>query len=256
MSAAFQNKSAGTAPHNEMEQFHKDAQRDDGEARDPETAAERLKAQLASQLPDGFYMSETYAGKPIAKPTRAYAREVLDEVRDVYENRELREDEFDSGDLHRALDKVSALLHEENEFAGNGFMYSMARSHALSFAGAVRWLNIHAMALDRHQENGNENAAENSLINFEGSKRQAFIEAAILDWCADNGAEINLQRGTDDALGLAGWQLTNQNVGQNNRKVRQTTRDLLWNGRQEKEAASPDEKLEASEEELDDAMAG
>jgi len=254
MSKAFSNLSAGTAPFNEIDQFHGNAQRDDGEATDPEQARQRQLAEIAASLPDGFYMGTNMAGNPAVKPTLAYARDTLEEVRDIFDNRDLREDECDASDVVAALGRTYNAIAAHNEFAANGFLYSLERAHAQALANATRWVVIHAAAVQRHQDNGNEDAAENSLLNFETSKAQAFIEAAILDYCQDNGVDINLKRGTDGALNLAGWQLMNQDKSSANKESRQTTRSMLWNGRQQEEAADPADKLEASEEELDEAM--
>lgn len=246
MSTAFDQHSDGTAPFNETEAFHANAQGDDGEATDPEGA--RRRAEIASQLPDGFFMGSTADGKPMPKPTLAYTREMLEEVRDVFDNRELREAEFDFSDISGALERTYAQLAEVNEFAANGFLYSMERAHAQSMASAVRWLVIHATNLQRHQDNGNENAAENSLLQFEASKKQAFLEAALLDFCQDNGIDVNLQRGTQGALNLAGWQLMNQHKTSDRKVAQQTTRSLLWNGRQEEQAADPADTVEEDDE--------
>jgi hypothetical protein len=243
MSQAFEQLQAGSAPFNETEAFHRNAQRDDAEATDPESVQERQRA-ADVQLPDGFYMGSTADGRPMAKPTLAYARDILAEVRDVFDNRDLREDECDASSVVNGLSRTFNALAKHNEFAANGFLYSLERAHSQSFAAAVRWLLIHANNVQRFNDNGNESAAENSLLSFETSKRQAFVEAAILDYCADNGVDVNLQRGVDAALNLAGWQIMNQQAGSSRRQAQQTTRELLWNGRQEEQTASPEEALE------------
>lgn len=249
MTKAFDKLSDGTAPHNEMDR-REPAQRDDGEATDPEGARRRME--MASNLPDGFYMSRDSKGKPLAKPTRENTRELLDSCVHIFAEREMREEELPdfSPTVTPPLNKLVAEMHKVNEFAANGFVYGIVREAAQRFANAVRWFEIHARNVERQSDNGNETGAENALINAEATRKQMFAEAALLDWCMDQGVEPDLSRGVDAALGLAGWQLTNSQQSQSRKASHNTTRELLWS----RPPAEPDEAIEATEEELDEAI--
>jgi len=227
---AFNTPSTGTAGGDEMGRIRDQApaQRDDAEATSPDDVRTRLRA-VEANLPDGFKYDYRPDGSLFIAPTQSYKAEVEESAASILDARTDREASLDASDLRAGLDATYEALEDVGgQFAANGFLYGLARSSAQDFAGAVRWLDIHASIIARHRENGNEDGAEDSLLRFEESRDQAFAHAAILDWLDDQGIEVSLARSVDQALSLAAWQLLNSDRPKANQAAKQTTAELLF----------------------------
>lgn len=247
---------AGTAPHNEVTAMQRDdnGQRDDREATMPREDI----APPTAQLPPGFrWMPKRDAsGRPVldrrgntvmtVKPTLENIRDLTDLVTEFFEARDVREDEVgDDAQLKKLLDKLQQNLGKANQYLGGaGPAYSLAGGYAQQLANAVRWVDIHAQQIQRHQANGNQDGADQSLINLESSRTQALKVASLLDWCEDAGATINIQWGVTQALNLAAWSIENAQQGQHRRAVQTTTRNYLYNT----PTSTPEEEAEATKE--------
>lgn len=229
MNPAFNTPTIGSAPFDEMAQRQDNAETPDTNA-DPEGSDVRMQAQiLASKLPEGFYVDFDRNQRPIARPTLAAIKHLGDMTAEFYAAREAREQQMEPDkSLNRALTSVYNNLHETNEFVANGFVYGLARDASKQVCNAMRWVEIHAQATSRRRDNGNEDGAEESLINFENSKAQALKNAQLLDWCADRGVEFNFENAARDALSLAGWQLSNSGNVTNRQAIRQNTMEMMF----------------------------
>lgn len=246
---AFFPPSTGTQGHNEVTAMRTNAQRDHNEATQADEYAERP---TGTDLPDGFRWSTQKNGKPIAVPTRDNINSLFELCTEFFDEREMRDQEMEPDkQLNAGLGKVHAQLLKCNEYMAGGLLYTLARAYSQELASALSWVRIHAQNIQRHQTSGNEQAAENSLLNLEGSRVQALKAAQMLDWVSSKGVEPQLLKGVNDALGLAGWRLANPQVSANTRAVQQTTRDYLFS----KPPKQPDEVLEREQErELEDDL--
>ena len=244
---ALFSPSAGSAPYNEVTAMHNNTQRDHNEATLPDEYATQP---TGTDLPDGFRWGKQANGKPIAVPTRDNIAELHELVSELYNEREMRYQELEADSkLTKALSTAYRQLADVNEYLANGFLYSTASHFAQELANAVSWVRIHAGNVDYQSRAGNEQAAENSLVNLEASRAQALKAAQVLDFVAQHDIEPNLMKGVTSALGLAGWRLANPKVSQNRKAVQQTTRDYLWSN----PPKQPDEQLE---DDLAEAMNG
>lgn len=280
----------GTAPYNEIEAMHGDAQRDDGEATDPEAARQRQinAAREANFVPEGFYWGKDASGKPLIKPSQAHINDLATQLRAAFDDDERHEqlkvnktlaqslsntlvrlkrktkfkaimdlcqqiDNEELVDFDKQLERAAAVLEKiEQGWLSTGLVRAIAQFAVQEAASNLRWCMIHNEAIVRHENNGNEQAAENSLINFESSRTQLFIAMQIMDWCAESGAQLDFNKGARDALGLAGWSLT-QRQQQERATVRQSTLDTLY-GRTARATPTPEEAAES--EELNDDLEG
>jgi len=246
MNVVFNPPSVGTAPFDEIGSHYDRTkeQRDDREATMP---AEDLQNRSPG-LPDGFRWSKTAAGKPTIVPTQDNINKLFELANDVFADREQRDEELPPDvKMNRALNALQKQLALGNDFLASGMAYQLVRAYQAEFASAMNWVRIHAEMIERHSDNGNEAGAENSLINFESSRQQALKIAQLLDWCEEQGADVNLMKGCQDALGLAGWRLMNQQASQNRKAVQRTTRDLFWS----RGAKQPDQEIEDAEDKTD-----
>lgn len=247
---AFFSPSTGTQGHNEVTAMHNNPTPDHNQGTQPDEYAERA---TSTDLPDGFRWSTQKNGKPIAVPTRDNINSLHELCTEVFSEREMRDEEMaPDKQLAAGLGKVHAQLLKANEYMAGGLLYTLARAYAQEMASALSWVRIHAQKIQQHQTSGNEQAAENSLLNLEGSRAQALKAAQVLDWVSSKGVEPQLLKGVTDALGLAGWRLANPQVSANTKAVQQTTRDYLFS----KPPKQPDEELERQQErdELDDDL--
>lgn len=248
--AALFSPATGTAPHNEVTAMHNNAERDHNEATQPDTAAN-----ASTDLPDGFRWDRQKNGKLIAVPTRDNIAELHQLASEFFAEREMRDQEMPrDAKLTKALNSVYAQMTEASEFLANGFLYNLANGMAQELAGSLSWVRIHATNISRYNESGNEEAAENSLINLEASRSQALKAAQVLDYLqSKHNIEPNLLKGVQNALGLAGWRLANPKVSADRKAVQQTTRDYLFS----KPPRQPDEVLEQQQQardELEDSL--
>lgn len=235
--------SVGSAPHNEVTAMHNNAERDHNEATQPNECPA-----TSTDLPDGFRWSKQKNGKPIAVPTRDNILELHELATEFFAEREMRDQEMPrDAKLGTSLDATYAQLAQSNEYLANGFLYGLATNMAQELAGALSWVRIHATNISRYNEAGNEEAAENALINLEASRSQALKAAQVLDYVEKYEIKPNLLKGVEGALGLAGWRLANPKVSADRKAVQQTTREYLFS----KPPKQPDEVIEDLEDNLD-----
>jgi len=280
-----QRNRVGSAPFNEVNAMHHNAQTDDGQATDPDAARERAQNERNSAgfVPDGFYWSKDTSGKQLLKPTAASINNLAAELRAAYEDDERNEqlkvdntlirsltntivrlkrktkaatimdlaqqlDNNEPVDFDKQLDGVLARLEKvEQGWMVNSLVRAVAQWAAQDAASNLRWCFIHQQQIHRHEDNGNEEAAGNSLLNFESSRTQLFVAMQIMAWAEEAGYTLDFHRAARDALGLAGWQSTqrllDQQGTQNKRAVRSTTIDTLY-GRLARQTPTPEEAAE------------
>lgn len=224
---------------------------DPNEATDPDSVQQREAATRSADdgTPNGFKWSTNEAGQPILKPLKVaidglaelaqlnfydYEEDrasglprdhqlhkglgkILHSLKTAQGVEALRDmnqaflDNPDAANFGKAMDLAQARLNKVNEFIGNSFARAIMRQAEADFCTAVYWLNVHKNNMIRHQEAGNEQKLEDSLINAESSRSQMLICGQILDWAAEQefakrkGQGIDLWRGAKSALTRKGW---------------------------------------------------
>ena len=256
-SGIYDKHEVRTAPHNEIDAQYADptgdnGQRDDGEAVEPEAAQQRRQnMRVANNVPDGFFWSKDGQGRPLIKPTNSAINDLAAQLENAYQDDERDEQSPKLTQLIKHLTGVFKGLEKvEQGWQAVGFARSTMQWAQSDAANNLRWVVIHMANYERHQDTGNEGAAENSLQNFETSRAQLFAAMRIMDWASEAGQQIDYTRAARDALGLAGWSLTQQQ-SEARRQTRSNTVDSLY-GRAAKEQKTPEEVAE--NEELDDDL--
>lgn len=262
----LETPSAGTAPFNETEsQFTEDnGQRDDAEATEPEENVQRMRSG-AGNTPDGFYWGQTGAGKPILKPSQGLIDELTGKCEALFDDREERsaqlkrdsalfrglnqtlnkldtalkiqpvidlakrlEDDPKPDDIDKQLSLAIKRLDNVNQYMATNMVRAVCQQAQQDFANSVYWAGIHAQNVHQQRENGNEDAAERSLMLFENSRAQFLVAAQILDWCVEQNMKPDINKGVVSAMGLRGWSMSKPQVGANRKAAQQNTTDLLY----------------------------
>lgn len=258
---------AGTAGIGEGQYADDNGQRDDGEATDPDGAQQRAQNQGRGNgnVPDGFYWDVTAGGKPILKPTRHAVASLLDLARSTYEDTGERaaqlkrdsalfrglaqmlkkidtslkiqpvidlakrlEDNPEPDDIEKQLSLAMKRLDNVNQYMATNFVRSVCRQAEQDFANSAYWADIHVQNVHRYRENGNEDAAEQSLMLFENSRAQMLLAGQMLDWCDEQGQQVDIERGVNSALSLRGWSLTQPQGNADRAASRENTKQALF----------------------------
>lgn len=107
--------------------------------------------------------------------------------------------------FERQIDAVAACLKKVDNRLARSFITAIGKQAEIDFCKAGYWLTIHKSNVLKHNEEGNEDASERSLVMCEESRAELIITGQLLDHCRAQSFKINFWRGASGALRLRGW---------------------------------------------------